>query len=103
MLLSAVMSLAVTASAQVGQLTFSGQAWGAGAYGDDPSPMNNNYEGLVGYIPTFNLQPARQLNIEVEAEWAYRYASLLLSDSSDGSWRATESKPLSDVAESGDS
>ena len=92
MLLSAVASLAVTASAQVGQLTFSGQAWGAGTYGDDPVDNYASAEGRAGYIPELNLRAGQSGGAQLEALFAFRSSYLYRLRLSPDRWETAGSE-----------
>ncbi|MCH8328016.1 MAG: hypothetical protein IID15_05780 [Candidatus Marinimicrobia bacterium] len=76
LLLTAVAVLAVTASGQQGSLTFTGQMWGSGAYGDDPLEEFGNSEATAGYIPQLSLGTGRHDGLRLEGLIALRAAYL---------------------------
>ena len=75
--LTGLLCLALTAPAdgQGVSLRFSGQAWASGAYGSDPVPSYEPYEGYLGYIPTLTAALPLGARFRAELVWSVRLSS----------------------------
>ncbi len=65
-----LLALAARADGQAVSWRFSGQAWASGAYGSDPAPAYEPYEGGIGYIPTLTALLPLGPRLQAELLWS---------------------------------